>query len=200
MSWKICLMGTAVCCCICIASAQAPAPNQMTFDEFRHYLDVLHVKETDERGARASMKAQDAQVPPWWPSAISDEMLRRELQVDFAGINYSYVKSCLSSPNVDALTAMFATPEGQQYLSKMMGNIVEKEGDGISATAAREAELDHDTGLPAGALQRLSAEQRARVKQMIAGGAMDCMNSGFKKASIDIADARAKAAHPATSK
>jgi hypothetical protein len=178
---------------ISFAQSVAPAP-EMTLDEFRHYLDVLHIKDADERGVRVQSKAQLAQLPPWFPPTVWDEMVASELKVDFAPIEYGYIKPCASSTEIKALTAMFATPEGQQYAAKMTGNMVDKEAQGTSATSAREFEVDHDTGLPVKALESLSASDRTHLQALLGRNGVDCMSSGFQKASVDVTDARTKAA------
>ncbi len=187
------IMGVALSCAALAASAQSAPSKEMTLDEFRHYIDVLHIKEADERGVRVQMKAQGGQLPPWWPAQVTDSMIASMLQVDIAALDYNYVKGCVSSPDIAVLTTMFATPEGQQYVAKMTGGMVEQEGKGVSPGDARESAVDHDTGLPAGALLKLTPAEKERVKVLLTGDAMDCMNSGYKKASIDITDARTKA-------
>jgi hypothetical protein len=186
------LIGLALCCAAALAAAQSASSKEMTLDEFRHYVDVLHVKQADERGVRAQMKAQANQFPIWWPADVTDEITAGVLQVDLAALNYPYVKNCVSSEDLGVLTALFATPEGQQYVAREAGGIVDQEGKGVDPRVARDAAIDNDTGMPLGALKRLSVAQQARVKVLFAGDAMDCMNSGFKKANVDVSDARAK--------
>ena len=187
------IMGVALSCAALAASAQLAPSKDMTLDEFRHYIDVLHIKEADERGVRVQMKAQAGQYPPWWPAQVTDSMIASMLQVDFAALDYNYVKGCVSSQDLAVLTTVFATPEGQQYVAKMTGSMVEQEAKGVSPGDARDSAVDRDTGLPAGALSKLTPAEKERVKVLITGGAMDCMNSGYKKASVDITDARTKA-------
>jgi hypothetical protein len=183
----------AAVCSGSLSLAQS-APQAMTMDEFRHYLDVLHIKEADERGVRAQSEAQLAQLPPWFPRSVWDEILDDELKVDFAAIEFPYVKSCASSDEITALSAMFSTPEGQQYAAKVTGGMVDSEARGMSAAAARESELDHDTGLPLGVLDHLSPSDRAHIKDIFSRDGTRCMSSGFQKASVDITDARTTAA------
>jgi len=187
------ILGVAVSCVAMAAYPQSGPSKDMTLDEFRHYIDVLHIKEADERGVRIQMKTQAAQLPPWWPAQVTDSMIASMLQVDFAALDYNYVKGCVSSQDLTVLTTVFATPEGQQYVAKMTGSMVEQEAKGVSPGDARESAVDRDTGLPAGALSKLTPAEKERVKVLITGGAMDCMNSGYKKASVDITDARTKA-------
>lgn len=194
MSRLLRMLGCALVCAGGFAAAQTTNSKPMTLDEFRHYIDVLHIKDSDERGVRASMKAEAAQFPPWWPASVNDAMISSMLQIDIAAIDYEYVKTCASSEDLAALTMMFATPDGQAYVNTMTGDMVSQEAKGMKADAARDAAMDHDTGLPAGALAKLSSSELSRVKTMVAGGAMDCMNSGYKKAGVDISDARTKAA------
>jgi hypothetical protein len=188
------ILSTVLCSALLSFAQSAATASEMALDDFRHYLDVLHIREADERGVRVQSKAQLAQLPPWFPPSVWDEIVASELKVDFAPIEYSYVKSCTSSDEIKALGAMFATPEGQQYAARMTGGIVEKEAQGISPTVARESAVDHDTGLPLKALDRLSASDRAHVKDLFGRNAMDCMSSGFQKANVDVTDARTKAA------
>jgi len=187
------IIGSAVICAATVAAAQSPPSKEMTLDEFRHYFQVLHIKEADERGVRAQMKAQENQLPPWWPAQMTDQMISTMLQVDSAALDYNYVKGCASSEDIQVLTKMFATPAGQQYVDKITGGMVDQESKGVSAYDAREAAIDHDTGLPAGALEKLTPVERSRIKVLVTKGTMDCMNSGYKKASVDISDARTKA-------
>jgi hypothetical protein len=194
MARKIGMIFVVAMCTVAIASAQTVPSQQMTLDEFRHYLDVMHIKEADERGVRAQMKVEATQLPVWWPSQVTDLMITSMLQVDYLGLNYAYVKGCASSHDIGLLTAIFSTPAGQQYVAKVTGSMVEQEGKGVSPMNARDAEIDHDTGLPAGSMQGLSAPEKEQVKVLLSGGALDCMNSGYKKASVDITDARTKAA------
>ena len=166
----------------------------MTIDDFRHYAEVLHLKDADERGVRVQMKSLAAQFPPWWSASWTEEMTLSMLQVDFVAVDYSYAKSCASSAEIGALSAMFATPEGQTYAAKVTGGQVEGEANGLSPTVAREQVVDHDTGLPLAALDRLSTADRKLVVELMRHHAFDCMSSGFKKASVDITDERTKAA------
>jgi hypothetical protein len=185
-------LGVALCSAS-ISLAQSSAP-EMTTSDFAHYLDVLHIREADERGVRVQSKTQQSQLPTWFPPTIWDEMVESELKVDFASIEFSYVKTCASSAEITALSVMFATPEGQQYAAKMIGGMVNKEAQGMSATSARESEIDHDTGLPLKALEHLSVSDRAHIKELLGRDGLNCMSSGFQKASVDVTDARTKAA------
>ncbi len=194
MARKLGMIFVAAICTVTISSAQTVSSPQMTLDEFRHFLDVMHIKDADERGVRLQMKATVAQLPVWWPAHITDLMITSMLQVDFPGINYGYVKSCTTSHQIALLTEIFSTADGQRYVAKATGNMVEQEGKGINPADARESVIDRDTGIPNGAFQGLAPAEKSEAKTLFTGDVMNCMNNGYKKASIDVTEARTQAA------
>ena len=170
------------------------ATDEMSLADLRAYMDVLHIKDADERGVRVQMEAQKKQLPPWFPPSIVDEMTTEMLKVDFAAIEYPSVKTCLTGSGIRAMTAMFATPDGQAYANKLTGTIVDSEAKGSDAVAAHQQAEKEDSGVPAGALEKLAPAQRDLVEDVFKSGAMDCLGTGFGKGNEALTEARTQAA------
>jgi hypothetical protein len=171
-----------------------PSLDEMTVADLRVYMDVLHIKDADERGVRAQMELQKKQLPPWWPPAVMDELTKQMLTVDFAALEYPFVKPCMNAADMKALTALFETPEGQAYANKTTGAMVAKEAGGADAHSAHEQMEKEDRGMPAAALNKLPVAQRERVTRMFQTGVMECISEGFRKGSVAVSDARTQAA------
>jgi hypothetical protein len=165
---------------------QQPVEAEMTVTDLRAYMDALHIGEADERGVRAGMKSQRSQWPPWWPQDVFDEMITVMLKVDLPAIEYPFVKPCLSSPDMQAMTHFWTTPEGDAYGRKITGGIVAKEANGTTALEAHNQEVQEDSGLPMSALDHLPAEEQKQLRRIIAGPALDCLGNGFQKASAEV--------------
>jgi hypothetical protein len=163
---------------------------EMTLAELRAYMDVLHIKEADEQGVRAQMKTQ---VPEWFPANVKDAIIEQMLSVDFAALEYPFVKSCGSSADIQALMALFSTPEGQAYARKATGTMVAKEAAGTDALEAHEQMEKEDRGLPPAALNRLTPAQRERVLRVMKAGVVACLSNGFKTGSQAVSEARTSA-------
>jgi hypothetical protein len=175
-------------------TAEKPATDEMSLADLRAYMDVLHIKEADERGVRVQMEAQKKQLPPWFPPALVDDMTTAMLKVDFAALEYPFVKPCLSGAGIHAMTAMFATPEGQAYANKATGSMVDKEAKGADPLKAHQ-EMEKEAGaLPAGAIEKLPSAQRDLVNSAFKSGSFDCLSKGFHNGSVEVQSARTQAA------
>jgi hypothetical protein len=158
----------------------------MTVADLRGYMNALHIPEADERGVRAGMKLQKPQLPPWWPQDVFDEMITVMLKVDLPAIEYPFVKPCLSSPDMQAMTHFWATPGGDAYARKITGGMVAKEAKGTTPLEAHNQEVQEDAGLPMEALTQLPAEEQKQVQRIMTGPALDCLGEGFQKASAAV--------------
>ncbi len=167
----------------------------MSLDDLRQYFVVTHIKEADERGVQVQMDAQKAKMPAWWPADVNDAITQAMLGVDLPALEYPFVKSCMSSPDAHALMALFQTPEGQTYINRATGAMVQAEANGASASAAKQEQMQKDPGVPSAALQRLSAPERQRVLRLLSSSAVNCMNNGFHQASVAVGQARTEAAN-----
>ncbi len=177
-----------------VRAQDAGTAGVMTLDDLRVYMETMHIKDADERGVRVQMQAQKSQLPPWFPQNVLDEMTTRMLTADLPALEYPFVKSCVNAQEMHALTALFATPDGQRYVLAATGGMVAKEATGTDPLAAHQQMLKEDHGLPMQAIEGLPREQRALVKKVMASGAMNCFGAGFQKASGAVTDARTSAA------
>jgi hypothetical protein len=178
-------------------TASKAVTDEMSLADLRAYMDVLHIRDADERGVRVQMEAQKKQLPPWFPPALLDEMTTAMLKVDFAAVEYPFVKPCLSGAGIHAMTAMFATPEGQAYANKATGAMVDKEAKGKDPLTAHQEMEKEDSGLPSGAIEKLPPAQRELVNSAFKSGSFDCLSDGFRKGSVEVTTARTQAAREA---
>jgi len=175
-------------------SADKPVNSEMTLADLRAYMDSLHIIEADERGVRVQMEAQKKQLPPWFPSAVVDEMTTAMLAIDYTALQYPFVKACLTSAGTQAMTAMWATPGGQAYANHATGAIFDKEAKGTDADSAHEQVEKEIDGMPTSVIEKLPPAQKILVEKAFSDGAVNCLSEGFHAASVAMTNARTQAA------
>src|SRR5579875_582400 len=171
------LLATAGLC-----QTQTPAEGDMTLDDLRQYFALMHMKEADTRSIQAQMHTQMAKFPEWWHADVTDAMTTAMLSVDVPPLQYPFVKSCMSSPDVQAVMALFKTPEGQGYVNQAVAAMAQPQPVDAGTLQTRPQQVAQDKAIPPAALQSLTADQRERVLRVLKGNAIQCMNSGFAQA------------------
>ena len=146
-NWRIAICLTALLSPM-VLRAQAPAVAVVTptdpvhLETLRTYFDEIHYGSWIRRTWAAGYAEQKKQLPAWYPTAVWDEIVKAELNMDLAAVALPVYQKYMSEDACQHAIKLFATDEGQKMAAQMFAAQDKARAEGASANSAYEQALD----------------------------------------------------------
>jgi hypothetical protein len=112
---------------------------QLTVDGMRAWMVSTHSQESSGRVIHEQFNQMRAELPPWYPKHVIDEVEQAYLDIDLAPVATPYYSACLTDDEARMLAKVGATEAGRQFIGPALAAKENAAGAGSSPADVQQA-------------------------------------------------------------